>query len=149
VTAVELLSPANKVTGSRGRAAMMDKRDTLRRGGVHWVEVDLLRGGLREPRLAGRSDYCASVVRAGDAHLYAWFVDLRDRLPVIGVPVRAPDPDLPLDLQHALDQAFDRAGYARLADYYRPLPDPPLAPPDRAWVEGVLAGWREENASQT
>ncbi len=45
VTAIELLSPANKVKSSRGRKAMLEKRDTLWRGGVHWLEIDLLRAG--------------------------------------------------------------------------------------------------------
>lgn len=142
VTAIELLSPANKVTGSRGQAAMIEKRDTLRRAGAHWVEIDLLRAGERQRQLAGRSDYCAAVWPAGDPHMYAWFIGLRDPLPVIAVPLRPPDDDLPLDLQRALDLAFERAGYAELAGYDAPLPYPPLKPADQAWVLDTLAAWR-------
>ena len=52
VTAIELLSPANKIKGSRGRQAMLEKRKTLWQSGAHWLEIDLLRAGER--RRAGR-----------------------------------------------------------------------------------------------
>jgi len=142
VAAIELLSPANKVKGSRGRLSLIDKRDTLRRAGAHWVEIDLLREGQRHPRLAGRSDYCASVWPAGDLNMYAWFVDMRDRLPIISIPVREPDDDLPLDLQRALDIAYDRAGYGEMTDYNGRVPDPPLKDADQAWVERAVEVWR-------
>lgn len=147
VAAIEVLSPANKVAGSRGHLAMIEKRDVLRRAGSHWVEIDLLRAGLRAPQIARRSDYCATVWPAHDANMYAWFANLRDGLPVIAVPVRRPDDDLPLDLQRALDLAYDRADYARLTDYDAPVPYPPLDPADQAWVERTLAGWREAESS--
>lgn len=149
VAAIEVLSPANKVAGSRGHQAMIEKRDTLRRGGSHWVEIDLLRAGMRARQIARRSDYCATVWPAHETHMYAWFADLRDRLPVIAVPVRHPDDDLPLDLQRALDVAYDRADYARLIDYDAPVPAPALGPADQAWVERALAVWREAQRRAT
>jgi hypothetical protein len=41
-----------------------------------------------------------------------WPVALRKRLPVIPVPVRAPDSDARIDLQAVLDRIYDDAGYA-------------------------------------
>jgi hypothetical protein len=57
---------------------------------------------------------------------------LRDRLPTIPIPLRAPDPDARLDLQQVLHDVYDAAGYE---DYiYTGHPQPPLHPDDAAWV---------------
>ena len=44
VTIIEVLSPANKVRGSRGRESFMDKRRDSAASDVHWVEIDLFSG---------------------------------------------------------------------------------------------------------
>jgi hypothetical protein len=48
VTAVELLSPASKTPGS-DRDQYLAKRARVLDSGVHLVEIDLLRGGVRVP----------------------------------------------------------------------------------------------------
>jgi len=139
VTAIEILSPANKVKGSRGRHALEEKRKLLRRGGAHWMEIDLLREGWRNELIAGRSDYCVTLLREGQPGILAWFIDLRDRLPTVAVPLRAPHPDVLLNVQRVLDAAYDRARYAHSVDYTRPIPLPSLKPADEAWVGRQVA----------
>ncbi len=56
--------------------------------------------------------------------MLVWFIDLRDRLPVVAVPLRSPFPDVPLDLQKVLDEVYERACYADQVDYTRMLPNP-------------------------
>src|SRR2546421_4959744 len=46
VTVIEVLSPTNKIRGSRGRASFMGKRHDILNSEVHWVEIDLLRTGV-------------------------------------------------------------------------------------------------------
>src|SRR5262249_37762320 len=46
VTLIEVLSPTNKIRGSRGRKSFMEKRHEIMNTEVHWVEVDLLRAGV-------------------------------------------------------------------------------------------------------
>src|SRR5205823_10794759 len=47
-----------------------------------------------------QTEYLVSLSRAGRPRQgYAWPVSLRDRLPVVAVPLRGDDPDVPLDLQ--------------------------------------------------
>ena len=58
---------------------------------------------------------------------------LRRRQPIIGVPLRGDDPDVPLDLQSVLDAVVERGSYDPDADYSRP-PVPPLSPTDAAWA---------------
>jgi len=147
VTAIELLSPANKVKNSRGREAMLEKRKLLRRGGAHWLEIDLLRAGERDELIANRSDYCVILFRQGASGRYVWFIDLRDPLPTVAVPLRPPFDDAPLELQRALNETYDRARYADSIDYARPAPPPKLKPADQAWLERTLEAWRTARRS--
>ena len=50
VTIIEVVSPANKVRGSNGRASFLKKRQEALTSKVHWVEIDLLRGARRLSR---------------------------------------------------------------------------------------------------
>ncbi|WP_448592280.1 DUF4058 family protein [Thermoflexus hugenholtzii] len=130
VTAIEVLSLANKVKGSRGQQAMQEKRRLLLQGGANWLEIDLLRAGSRPEPLAGRSDYVVALYRPQHPGLLVWFIDLRDPLPVVAVPLRPPFPDVSLDLQKALDEVYERARYAEQIDYTGPIPPTPLPPAD-------------------
>jgi hypothetical protein len=84
-------------------------------------------------------DYFAFVARAEcrpDCDVYAW--SIRQPLPSIPIPLKAPDPDLPLALEDAFALAYKRGRYARTTDYSRPL-DLALAPEDKDWVERIAA----------
>lgn len=137
VTVVELLSPANKYAGP-DRDQYLAKRMELLGGPVHLVEIDLLRGGPPLPA-ENRPDCSYSVlVSRYESRLDAdfWPIALRERLPEIPVPVRAPDLDARLDLQTVLDRIYDDAGYA---DYiYNGTPSPRLAAEDMEWARQLL-----------
>ncbi|MBA4065060.1 MAG: hypothetical protein C0501_15365 [Isosphaera sp.] len=148
VTVVEVLSLSNKRPGDGGRTSYQQKQGEFRLAGVNLVEIDLLRGGphttavpLRELRhLAGRFDYHVGVTVAGSPTRYfARPIRLEERLPTIRVPLDPGVPLVPLDLQPLLDRAYDTGRYRRLVRYDRPC-DPPLAPEQQAWAEGVLRG---------
>ena len=62
---------------------------------------------------------------------------LRDRLPVIPIPLRIEDTDARVDLQEALLSAYDAAGYER--DIYEGTPEPALSPEDAAWAKQILS----------
>ncbi|MBX6316783.1 MAG: DUF4058 family protein, partial [Isosphaeraceae bacterium] len=137
VTVIEVLSPTNK-TGS-GREEYLEKRRELIDRPVNLVELDLLLGGRRlpmaEPLPPG--DYYALVSRAErrpQAEVYAWTI--RQPLPTIPIPLRPPDPDVPLDLAAIFATAYERGRYARSLDYGAPL-TVPLAETDRLWAEGL------------
>lgn len=138
VTVIELLSPTNK-NPSLHRDLYEAKRLRLVETGVNLVEIDLLRGHGRMPMDgAPPCDYCVVVSRRGEQpRVGVWPLALRDPLPTVPVPLRAPDADLSLDLQAALHRVYDDAGYAR--QIYRRAPDPPLPPADAAWAEALAA----------
>jgi hypothetical protein len=137
VTEVELLSPSNKYSGP-DREQYLAKRMELVSGPVHLVEIDLLRGGPPLPA-DGRPDCSYSVlVSRVDRRLDAefWPISLRERLPVIPVPVRSPDLDARLDLQAVLDRIYDDAGYADTI--YDGAPRLRLSEKDADWARQFL-----------
>jgi hypothetical protein len=142
VAVIEVLSPTNK-SGS-GRAEYLEERNDWIKQPVHLIEIDLLLGGhrlpMRRPLPAG--EYFALVSRSEnrpDCEVYAW--SIRRPLPIIPIPLSAPDTDVFLDLQVAFDQTFGDAPYGDSIEYALPL-DLPLASEDRAWAE-QLARHRE------
>jgi hypothetical protein len=137
ITIIELLSPSNKQLGS-DRDQYLAKQRQLLSSTAHLVEIDLLRGGPRMPWLEMPDcDYCI-VVRRGEERPRAgiWPIQLRERLPIIPVPLRTGEPDATLDLQEVLNRVYDAAGYE---DYiYAGQPDPPLTAEDAAWAKSFL-----------
>jgi len=143
VTAIEVLSPSNKLPG-RGRLAYEAKQRALLGGGVNLVEIDLVRKGpwafsiserVWSPR--ERSAYMACVFRAtrpGERALYP--MRLADRLPSIAIPLRPQDQDVVLDLQQVIDEAYETGRYDR-TDYSREL-DPPLRAEELGWATEML-----------
>ncbi len=142
VAAIEILSPVNKRAESDGQEAYLRKRDGLLGASVHLLEIDLLRRGDRlpvEPPIPESADYAVVLSRA-DARLNAeiWPIALSDPLPVVPVPLLPPDPDVPLDLNAAIQSIYDRAGYDLDLDYSVP-PWPPLTREQSAWPRASYA----------
>ncbi len=138
VTALELLSLANK--RGEGRREYLAKRQRLLASPAHLVEIDLLRAGQRLPvrEALPAAPYFVFVSRAEDRPLVAvWPIALDMALPTVPVPLRDPDPDVPLDLQVALSAVYDDLGYDLSLDYSRP-PDPPLMGDAAQWAQRQL-----------
>ena len=139
VTVIEVLSPANK--HGEGAREYNERRVELPATQAHLLEIDLLRGGARialhgEPTPAPYYVYLSRSQRRPFTQI--WTVGLRERLPRIPVPLLAPDPDVPLDLQAAFDACFNLVGYERLLNYAAPPPGPALPEPDLQWVAALL-----------
>ena len=146
VTSIEIVSPANK--REPGLSAYRRKRSKLIRAGVHLLEIDLIRRGERpwQPDAAtvAPSPYLALLTRAAQPATEVWPIQLTQALPVLPVPLRTPDADVPLDLQAALSVVYDESDYERTTDYSAPPPPPPLSEQDKAWLarQLVAAGLR-------
>ena len=145
VTAVELLSHGNKQESAE-RDRYRSKRRTFISARVSLVEIDLVRQGasifsdeLRDALREKGATYAVCVSRATrPSNREVYPIKLRDRLPVIRVPLRATDADVTLDLQPLIDQCHERGRYHRLN--YRLELDPPLPAADAAWIDEVLRG---------
>lgn len=138
VTSIEILSSYNK-TGE-GLRQFRQKRSRLLRSPVHLVELDLLRGGerpgyeLHEPPL--ETDYIVLVNRAtgGVQRLSEiWPVARNEALPVIPIPLTAPDPDVLLDLNQLIQSVYADAYYELRIDYSAPPPPPKLRSVMQQW----------------
>jgi hypothetical protein len=134
VTVLELLSPANKTPGP-DHDAYLGKRGSVLASRAHFVEIDLRRVGTRpQPPELPNCDYYALVSRYQDRpRIDIWPCSLRERLPVIPIPLTPPDPDVPLDLQELLNRVYDAAGYEKYI--YAEMPRPPLTPADAQWAQ--------------
>ncbi len=143
ITAIEVLSAANKFPGD-GQDKYLLKQGEILRGGVNLVEIDLLRSGMRVVAApidlippGRRTPYLACVRRAScPRKSEAYPIPLRERLPVIRVPLRPTDADALLDLQKLIDECWTTGGYDDI-DYTVP-PVPPLWPDDAAWAESLM-----------
>jgi uncharacterized protein DUF4058 len=134
VTVIELLSPSNKRSGE-DREFYLAKRREMLRSPAHLIEIDLLRGWTPMPlRNRPDCDYSVMVSRAERRPKAGfWAIQLRERLPVIPVPLRLEDGDVRIDLQAALNSAYEAAAYERYI--YEEMPEPALGPDDEAWAE--------------
>jgi len=142
VTAIEFISPSNKV--APGREKYLRKQREVRKARANLVEIDLVRSGppvtlarLSPVPAPRKTTYHASVWRAdrpGQVELYP--APLRERLPDVHIPLRPSDADARLDLQTLIDACHQRGRYANL-DYNAPL-DPPLSDDDARWVRSLF-----------
>jgi hypothetical protein len=143
VTAIEILSPANKV-GLDGRAAYRRKQREYLDANVNLVEIDLVREGdfvlaAPEDRIpsAYRTPYRICVRRATrpeQAEIYA--VPLRLPLPNIRIPLRPSDDDVVLQLQPLIDDCYRDGRYHRIN--YRVEPVPRFGEEDARWIDQLL-----------
>ena len=141
---VELLSFANK-EGSYA-TKYREKRSRLLSSRAHFMEVDFLRGGENPSRdlfpELPRTPYFIFVARktAIGRNEEGYPLRLQDPLPLIGLPLGPPRPDLPLDLAAALRSAYDLSYRPSWQRAYQEgqVPGPPLDEPEQGWVREVL-----------
>ena len=141
VTAIELLSPANKRPGAEGAEAYEKKRQELFRSNAHMIEIDLLRAGRRPQVARPLPDapyfiFLSRVQRRPNIEI--WPLSLREPIKRIPVPLRYPDPAVALDLGLAIHEAYRRARYDLEIDYREEPPAPPLTADDAAWLDSFL-----------
>lgn len=148
VTVIEVLSPTNKEPHSKGRELYLRKQSEILKSDVHLVEIDLLRDGeytlapplnrLRE-QVRQPWHYLISISRADDPEHYLLYPrTVRERLPVIPIPLAIGEGNARLDLQAILDWCYASGGYANVIDYRQPPPPPPFSPDDEAWIDELL-----------
>ncbi|MBP87854.1 MAG: hypothetical protein CMJ64_14215 [Planctomycetaceae bacterium] len=143
VPAIEFISLANKTPGE-GRTLYVQKQQELWGGGVNLVEIDSLRKGERvfsmsEYRIPPqyRTPYQIVVRRSWKPMQAEYYpASLRERLPIISVPLRETDDDAKLDLQALIEQCYRNGAYDDL-NYSVPA-NPPLEGDDDAWASALL-----------
>jgi hypothetical protein len=140
VTVIEILSPANKRSGSDARTEYLDKRRAILRSSTHLIEVDLLRSGERMPleKPVPKATYYIVLSRVQKRpRVDVWPVQLWEPLPTIPVPLLHPDPDVLLDLNGVVASVYERGAYERIIDYRQP-PPPPLTDEEAQWIDRWL-----------
>jgi hypothetical protein len=148
VTVVEVISPSNKAAGP-GREAYLAKQREVLGSESHLVEIDLLRRGRhvmavpkRRTQVVKPYDYLISVNRWPNRKRFELYgCRLRERLPRIRMPLVEPDPDVPLDIQAALERVYDGGTYILRVRYDQPC-KPPLTPTEQQWANERWATYR-------
>jgi hypothetical protein len=136
VTAIEILSPVNKRPGHDAYRDYHRKRRALLRSDANLLEIDLLRAGERPPVEPPPPDapYYVVLSRASDRpRAPVWAVNVSDPIPVVPVPLLAPDPDAPLDLNEVAALAYERGGYDTEIDY-SVMPPSPWNAAEAVWI---------------
>jgi hypothetical protein len=143
ITAIELLSLSNK-RRSQGMEKYRQKQREVVEAKANLVEIDLLRGGERvllcppeniPPEY--RTLYQVCVYRALKPSGYLIYrVPLRERLPIIRIPLREGDDDATLDLQAMIDKAYNNGAYDFID--YTVDPTSRLDVDDVAWADSLL-----------
>ncbi len=143
ITVIEVLSPANKSTA--GMLSYCERQRHFLAGGIHLVEIDLLRGGshvvaVERQKLAWPPGTCHVVCTTrrtpseGFARREVYLCPLRDPLPTIRVPLRRWDPDVPLALQPLVDRVYRTGRYWLTVDPTREMYPPAADETEAAWI---------------
>lgn len=133
VTVIEVLSPVKKRPGHKAHSDYLRKRQNLLRSQVHWLELDLLRGGERPPlaRPVPRAAYYVTLSRVPRRPtVEVWPIQLWECLPQVPVPLLEGDPDAVLDLSALVAEVYERGGYDAVLDYAEAPPPPVLTEGD-------------------
>jgi len=145
VTVIEFLSPSNKSPGPNREQYRRKQREVCS-SDANLVEIDLNRFGIHtlafplghiKPR--GRTGYMTCVRRATrrDNKAEVYPMPLWGRLPVVKVPLRPDDADVPLDLQTLVEQCYRNGAYEGTLNYTVD-PDPPLLGAEKEWADEWL-----------
>ena len=146
VTAIEILSRANKTSGNPGRELYLAKQREVLDGETHLVEIDLLRSGTHTSAIprniaeeqAGPFDYHVSIHRFDKPQDFLIYpIRLEERLPAMGIPLLPGDPDVGLDLQPLFDRAYDAGPYRREIDHAKDKITPRLHAEQAMWAAGL------------
>jgi hypothetical protein len=140
ITAIEILSPTNKVMPD-GRRQYEKKRLQVLGSQTNLVEIDLLRSGrpMTMHSLAStQSDYRIWVSRApqrpqGDVYLFG----VRTPIPLLPIPLRPGEPEPSVDLNMILHELYDLLNYDLVLDYRKDA-QPKLEGKDAAWADALL-----------
>lgn len=139
ITAIEILSPVNK--RGKGLEKYREKRQLLHNDGVHLLEVDLLRRGQRPlnyPTLPRAAHYFVMLSR-GDKHKTdVWAMTVRDRLPIVPIPLKSPDPDVRLDIGAAFHELYHRSRYELSVRYDLEPAPPAFSKEEIDWLQELL-----------
>ena len=147
VTAIEILSPVNKQPGHDAYLEYRRKRRELMNSNAHLLEIDLLRGGTRPPLATPipPAPYYVTLSRANRRPtVEVWPLALEEALPVLPVPLAAPDPDVAIRLGDVVATVYERGGYDVQIDYRKPPPPPALSARERKWLAELLRPLRQQ-----
>ncbi|MBI5304860.1 MAG: DUF4058 family protein [Chloroflexi bacterium] len=138
ITAIEILSPANKLAG-KGREEYEEKRLEIFGARTNRVEIDLLRAGKPMPMGHLPASHYRILVRRGwergKAQLFPF--NITDPISSIHIPLQKGETEPTLALGELLARVYASARYDLRIDYRRD-PEPLLDPAVAAWCRDLV-----------
>ena len=141
IATIEVVSPSNKTPGDEGYDKYRAKQREVLAGQAHLIEIDLLRAGRTSPRSpetsprekAGPFDYHVSVHRFDRPKDFLVYpIRLRQRLPVITVPLLPADPPCSSTCRRRSTAPTTPGPTARPSGTAKTRSSPPLRPEQAA-----------------
>ncbi len=140
ITAIEILSPVNKRTP--GIEPYREKRAKLRQDGVHLLEIDLIRRGVRpfnHSSIPSLSHYLVMLSRGNRSQTEVWAMTVRNPLPTVPVPLKSPDQDVRLDIGAAFNDLYEESFYGLSLRYEKDPPPPSFPDEETKWLRAQLS----------
>lgn len=139
ITILQIIDPWHKAEGSARDDYLRRRKGFLARA-AHLVEIDLVRAGtwwtMLDPHSIPDDRLTACRVSVSRRGCSEHPIGLRNRLPVIGVPLRAGEARAALDFQPLVERVYVN-GRCHYMDYSKPC-DPPLEEDDAEWAQELL-----------
>ena len=138
VAAIEVLSPANK--RQPNLKVYREKRTTYLRGGVHLLELDLLRAGTPPFILVDwpTDPYRIQLVNAFTAECVLWSVPLLQSLPTVFLPLLNGMEPIYINIQEMFEQVYAASRYRRSLVYDAERLRPVLSASEQNTVASLL-----------
>lgn len=140
ITAIEILSPTNKIS-KEGRRQYEEKRLKVLGSRTHLIEIDLLRSGEPLSMITAKnisSHYRILVSRSHQRpHGDVYFFGVREPIPDIPVPLRPGETEPILELNTMLHELYDILNFDLVIDYTED-PQPLFEGQDAEWVDELL-----------
>ncbi len=138
ITAIEILSPSNKLAG-KGRNEYEDKRQEVITTRTGLVEIDLLRAGEPMPMSHTPPSHYRILVSRGWARPQGQLFpfNVTETIPDIPIPLQKGEPEPILHLGELFARVYTAARYDLRIDYTA-NPDPPLDPAVVAWCREMI-----------
>ena len=134
ITEIHILTPLSK--DSPNRNVYLNKIKKLQENNVHILEIDLLRHGQRtiDHIIVKCSHYLVKLIRANERTPVLWAFSVKQRLPVVPVPLVFPHADAVLDIGKAMDRAYEMSQYQYALKYGGEPPGVGFSEEDGEWV---------------
>jgi hypothetical protein len=141
ITLIEVVSPANRLFNT-GKTALVEARKSALAEGANVLWIDLILQGQSPLNIQNRNenpfDYHLALTRANLPTTVELYTNqMAKRLPRCKVPLASEEAELVLDVQQAVNRAYELGHFAAKVEM-KGLPPGKWSPEQEAWLQSIL-----------